>query len=263
MHCIGRVDVIQEVTLWQILSRIDVLRGDGQILVQIQRHRVAVEDNPVGEGNHLTRPVYRLALVVDEVILKAGGSAAPGHSGDGELLAGMLSVDVHILNRRTFIGVVDTLCTSTFLGSLQIGIETQGYFVVGDVADIPDELLHTTGVLGIGEVLGCDGHRTVGVGGHDVCGFTQDTGISLRTVFVKGNSLHHGAVALPGADQTVVACLRFGVQVVRSDINGRRLGNGGAKAGGLQREIAVDGIGDLGIGTGALDFRSKICKNRL
>ena len=264
------VDVIQVELCGNMGSCLDLLGVDGQVGVQVQADDNGITNvDTVLPGDNLAFTVDGVTLVVNQIEADGGGGAAPGNTGDGEDLLGVVAVDIHVLQNCFFVGVVDILGTITFHGAFQVGVEGQGNFLIGDVADGPDELLLAGGsFLGVGEVLGADGDIAIGIGGQDVHTCADDIGVGLK--IVVDNSEGDGFDVLRNAGALAGQILAVnngasGMQIIGLDGDGRR----SLQCDGvtilvvdiilhLDGEILVDNIGDLGVGTGIADIMCQI-----
>ena len=196
-------------------------------LIQIQFLIEGARDNDtVCPGDFITLAVTGLTLIIDQVEIICGGSAAPCNSRDGENLLGVVTVDVYILQIGFLVGVNQALGLFAFQGALQVSIEGQGDLLIGDVADIPKEGFHAVRGLGVGEVLGSDDNGAVGSRGHNVLFATADQiGVGLSTIRFESDGFNGGidilaiSILLAGTNQIIFLGFSLGPQFIGFDGN--------------------------------------------
>ena len=123
----------------------------------------AGHDDTVGEGDDLALTVDRLTGLVDQIELVGSGSTLPDGLGNGIGLGGVEPVDVDVVQLGVLVGGTDTGGLGTFQRILQIDVVVQGHLGLGDVADVPVELLivllgRFVPDSGISEMVGIDGN---------------------------------------------------------------------------------------------------------
>ena len=215
-----------------------------------------------------------LAGVVDQIEAHGDGGLAPGQFGNGEDAVGVSAAHADKVQIGRLVGGIDVGLGAVFSaaveGTLQIDIIAQGNLVIGDGADVPVELLHTVGGLGIGEIDARDGDG-ISVGIEDILTVEQIAGGGGHAVGgVEGNSLDDGedgltvGVGLAGANMGLGNLLAVdglvdvvaGIQLI--GLHGDLVGDAAELVGivhfglgaGVEGEIAADGVHHIGAGAG-------------
>ena len=145
MDGIGRIGIIERVTIRQDRSRGDIDSRDAAVHVLIDWHRDRLgHSNLVGKTAGFTRHIVDddVTLFVHQIESIVDNRSLPGQRGaDGMLHTGVVLI-VGVVQIRELIGGIDIgRHTNTILahGVFQIDIVAQDDFLLGNVTDVPEE----------------------------------------------------------------------------------------------------------------------------